>query len=62
MTVTSNNSLVYRKVPRGGWGRQSEDRAQQPDPTARGVMVWDVLLTDSSREVNEYEPPYMAPM
>ena len=44
LVIKSNSSLVYCKVPRGGWGRQSEGRAQQQ-------WLWDVLLTDHGKEL-----------
>ena len=50
ITIRSNNFLIHCKVPRGGWGRQSEGRAQQQ-------WLWDVPLTDHGREINEFESP-----
>ena len=50
ITIRSNNSLIHSKVPRGGWGRQSEGRAQQQ-------VLLDAPMTDHGREINEFESP-----
>ena len=57
MTIRSNNSLIYCKMPR--WLGPA---VRRQSPAARplrhgGSWLWDVLLTDHGKETNEYEPP-----